>query len=215
MTRPCPHCHVWSHFTEMWSELVNNGYGGATGIYMRFCAVCDNCGRPVCGITMVGSRADAPPLVWPETVTTKTYPDVPKAIAAAASEAHQALGALAPLASVAMARATVEATAKERGIAKGNVQSKIDQLAKDGHISEAMRLAAHEIRFAGNEAAHGDLVDEPISIDDATEIVDLMDAILERVYQEPAKVARVRASREARRQNAVAANGASANATVS
>ena len=99
-----------------------------------------------------------------------------------------------------MARAAVEATAKERGITKGNLESKIDQLAKDDHISEAMRLAAHEIRFAGNEAAHGDLVDEPITVDDAAEIVDLMDAILERVYQEPAKVARVRASREARQK---------------
>ena len=154
------------------------------------------------------------PKVWPETLMTKTYPDVPEAIAAAASEAHQALGAQAPRASVAMARATVEATAKERGITKGNIQAKIDQLATDGHISEAMKEAAHEIRFAGNEAAHGDLVDEPISIVDAAEIVDLMDAILERVYQEPAKVARVRASREARRQSATAANGASASATV-
>ena len=38
-----------------------------------------------------------------------------------------------------------------------------------------------------------------MGVDEATEIVDLMDAILERVYQEPAKVARVRASREARK----------------
>jgi hypothetical protein len=66
-----------------------------------------------------------------------------------------------------------------------------------------MRLAAHEVRFAGNEAAHGDLVDEPITADDAAEIVALMDAILERVYQEPAKVARVRASREARHKRDV------------
>jgi hypothetical protein len=109
-----------------------------------------------------------------------------------------ALGANAPRASVAMARSTIESTAKDQGVVKGNPESKIDQLAKDGHISEAMRLAAHEIRFAGNEAAHGDLVDEVISIDDAAEIIDLMDAVLERVYQEPARVARVRANREAR-----------------
>jgi predicted transcriptional regulator len=98
-----------------------------------------------------------------------------------------------------MARAVVEATAKDKGITNGTVQTKINQLAADGHISEAMKEAAHEIRFAGNEAAHGDLVGEPISVEEASEVVELMDAILERVYQEPAKVARVRASREARR----------------
>jgi hypothetical protein len=129
----------------------------------------------------------------------KTYPDVPEAIATAASEAHQALGALASRASVAMARATVESTAKDKGITGQNLETKINNLAAAGLISEAMREAAHEIRFAGNEAAHGDLVDEPIGVDEASEIVRLMDAILHRVYQEPAEVARVRSRREARR----------------
>jgi Domain of unknown function (DUF4145) len=199
MTRVCPHCNVSSHFTTMWSDNWDE-FSDPDEQLMRFCEVCDNCNKPICGIY---AAADDRPLVWPSVVTRKSYPDMPEAIAVAASEAHQALGADAPRASVAMARATVEATAKERGISKGNLESKIDQLAKDGHISEAMRLAAHEIRFAGNEVAHGDLVDEPITVDDAAEIVDLMDAILERVYQEPAKVGRVRASREARQKREV------------
>lgn len=201
MTRVCPHCNVSSHFAKVWGDYVDDEFSDPDDALLRFCEVCDNCYKPVCGIYAAGGTIYDPPLVWPVVVTRKSYPDVPDAIAAAASEAHQALGAQAPRASVAMARATVEATAKERGISKGNLESKIDQLAKDGHISEAMRLAAHEVRFAGNEVAHGDLVDEPITVDDAAEIVDLMDAILERVYQEPAKVARVRASREARKKD--------------
>ena len=130
----------------------------------------------------------------------KTYQDVPEAIAAAASEAHQALGALAPRAAVAMARAVIEATAKEKKILGGSIHSKIEQLAADGHISHAMKEAAHEIRLVANEAVHGDLVDEPIGVDEGREVVELMDAILERVYQEPAKVERVRASRVARQK---------------
>lgn len=205
MTRICPHCNVSSHFTGVWDDRLDE-HGDPGDALVRFCEVCDNCDRPVCGAYLDcygiddGYFIDDSPSVWPVAVVHKSYPDVPGAIAAAASEAHQALGANAPRACTAMARAAVEATAKERGITKGNLESKIDQLAKDDHISEAMRLAAHEIRFAGNEAAHGDLVDEPITVDDAAEIVDLMDAILERVYQEPAKVARVRASREARQK---------------
>jgi hypothetical protein len=69
-----------------------------------------------------------------------------------------------------------------------------------------MAEAAHEIRFAGNEVAHGDLVAEPLNIGDATGIIRLMDTILERVYQEPAEVARIRADREERKAKPVEEN---------
>jgi hypothetical protein len=62
-----------------------------------------------------------------------------------------------------------------------------------------MKDAAHEIRFAGNEVAHSDLAENPIDQEDAEEVLRLMDAILMRVYQEPAQVARVRARREERK----------------
>jgi len=61
-----------------------------------------------------------------------------------------------------------------------------------------MRATAHEVRFAGNEAAHGDLAEEPIMADDAGDVLDLMDAFLLRVYQEPAQVGYVRQRRKAR-----------------
>ena len=97
-----------------------------------------------------------------------------------------------------MARAVLEATAKDQGVVKGNLMEKIDALAEAGKISEHMRDAAHEIRFAGNEVAHGDLAEEPITADDAKDVLDLMDAILLRVYQEPAQVEQVRERRRAR-----------------
>jgi hypothetical protein len=50
--------------------------------------------------------------VWPETVAYRSYDDVPEAIASTASEAHQSLSAKARRAAVAMAKATIEATAK-------------------------------------------------------------------------------------------------------
>src|ERR1700722_5870220 len=200
MRMVCPHCDVVAHFTEVWSDDIFEPpirYHGKPAV--RRCWVCDNCSCPICGIVPnTGGEIDVN-LIWPEAVSYRAYDDVPEVIASAASAAHQALGAKAPRASGAMARAVVEATAKDKGIPSGNLQAKIDRLHSNGHISEAMKEAAHEIRFAGNEVAHGDLVQEPVSIDEATEIVELMDAILERVYQEPAKVDRIRASREARR----------------
>lgn len=209
MRHLCPHCGIMAHFTDVWSDsfLVNEFTVSVGDLVARSCWVCDNCDYPVCGVDLHSVNDDEPPILWPKAVTYRTYGDVPEAIASAASEAHQALSAKAPRAAVAMARAVVEATAKDKGITSGNLQSKIERLQADEHISEAMKEAAHEIRFAGNEVAHGDLVEEPISLEEATEVVELMDAILERVYQEPAKVARVRASREARRNRQVPVRG--------
>jgi hypothetical protein len=166
-------------------------------ILSRMCWVCDNCDHPVCGVYRAGSGC-TDLFVWPESVAYRSYDDVPAAIASTASEAHQSLGAKARRAAVAMARAAVEATAKDKGITTGNLQAKIDRLHANQLISEDMKEAAHKVRFAGNEAAHGDILNEPISLDEAKEIVELMDAILERVYQVPARVARIRASRLAR-----------------
>jgi hypothetical protein len=202
MKMVCPHCDVLAHFTRVWSDYLSDaddpfGPISREGILDRLCWVCDNCYHPVCGVHRTESGfTDL--FVWPETVAYRSYDDVPEAIASTASEAHQSLGAKARRAAVAMARATVEATAKNKGITRGNLQAKIEQLHANGLIGEDMMEAAHEVRFAGNEVAHGDILNEPISLEDAKEIVQLMDAILERVYQEPAKVARVRANRLAR-----------------
>lgn len=135
----------------------------------------------------------------------ENFPDVPAHIAKVAVESHRCTAARAPRAAVAIARATVEAIAKDKGITRGNLENKIDDLHGADHISLAMKEAAHEIRFAGNEAAHGDIVHEPISQADAEEIVALLDTMLERVYQEPARVAHVRRRRQERNAAAKAA----------
>ena len=137
---------------------------------------------------------------WPKNSAGKSYPDVPTPLAATASEAHVCLNAGSARGAVTLARAVVEAVAKDKDITKGKLVSKIEELYAAGHISEAMKEAAHEIRFAGNEAAHGDITAELLTTDDASEIVSLMDEILERVYQEPARVAQIRAKRERRMQ---------------
>ncbi|MFI6558148.1 DUF4145 domain-containing protein [Streptomyces griseus] len=132
-----------------------------------------------------------------------------------ATEAHQCLDIEANRAAVALARAVVEATAKERGITRGSLEKKIDRLFEDKLIREYVRDAAHEVRFGGNEVAHGDLVAEPMNNATATEILGLMDEILDEVFQSPARVARLkrqRLDREQRLKNAdaVAPSGTAA-----
>jgi hypothetical protein len=47
--------------------------------------------------------------------------------------------------------------------------------------SEALKGAAHEIRFASNDAVQGDILAESMSVAEAKEIVEPMDSILIRI----------------------------------
>ncbi len=192
----CPHCGVYANFRSEWSPSTSDPRFSNAPPFA--CLTCDKCQYPIVAILRHYLSGELQ-TYWPTTTGNKDFPDVPEAIGAAANEAHLCLAADSPRGAVALARAVVESVAKEKGITTGNLQSKIDNLYKNGHISEAMKEAAHEIRFAGNEVAHGDLVTEPPAAEDAQEIVSLMDTILERVYQEPAQVERIRKQRENRK----------------
>ncbi len=149
------------------------------------------------------STVVADQLQWlPSAPLGKDYPDVPDAIASAASEVHGCLSIGAGRAAVGLARAVVEATAKERGITTGRLIEKIDTLKAQGLIREDTREAAHEVRLDGNGVAHGDLAEAGMSIDDAQVVVALMDEVLNEVYQSPARVRRVRDQRARRRDAA-------------
>jgi len=204
----CPHCHIYANFRHEWSN--DTGTGRFQNAPEFSCCTCDHCKYPI--VAMLKSVPDANfgfktyiTTYWP-TATAKTdYPDVPESIAGAANEAHLCLAAGSPHGAVALARAVVESVAKERKITKGNLEKKVDTLHSEGYIGESMKEAAHEIRFAGNEAAHGDLVAEPLTAEDAEKIVHLMDMILGRIYQEPAEVERIRQRRETRKAKPPAA----------
>jgi hypothetical protein len=197
----CPFCKAFSSFTAVTTLnipvwlLVQRTMTGATFNYQALQCTNTACGMGIFGLMRDGEIHEH----WPARVGGKEFPDVPEHIGAAADEAHRCLSIGANRAAVAMARAVVEASAKDHKVTSGNLRTKIDELAKAGVISESMKDAANEIRFAGNGAAHGDLVDEAVEREDAEEILSLMDAILTRVDQEPRQVERVRERRQARK----------------
>ncbi|WP_226283173.1 DUF4145 domain-containing protein [Janibacter indicus] len=180
---------------------------------------CDNCmwpnaatggtvpehqGKPRTDPPLINPRHDDADHTWyPEAATGKTFDDVPEHIAGAADEAFKCRSFLALRAAVLMARSVVEATCKEKGITSGRLVTKIDSLAKDGHIRAHIKEAAHEIRHLGNDMAHGDFT-EPVTIEEADEILEFMGEILHDVFQSPAKIARRKAAREARKASEVA-----------
>ncbi|MFD8301519.1 DUF4145 domain-containing protein [Streptomyces sp. NPDC059690] len=140
-------------------------------------------------------------LKWePRRIRRPGFPDVPPEIAQTASEAHACLSVGAARGAVALARAVVEATAKAKGITIDGIVGKINALRDGGIISPLTADASHQIRRDGNSIAHGDIGDEPISQDDAEAILEFMDALLDEVFQRPAKLQRLKDRHEERKQ---------------
>ena len=90
--------------------------------------------------------------------------------------AHRAVGSLA--------RARLEAVAKDKKITTGTLHAKITALAAGGHLRPHTAEVAHEIRHLGNTMAHGDFTD-PVDADEAATTVELMSEVLQEVYQKP------------------------------
>lgn len=133
----------------------------------------------------------------PNPGSTLAYPDVPDHIAEAATEAYECGSEAHYRAAILLARAVIEATAKDKGIIKGNLCNKIDELANQNLIRPHIKDVAHGIRLFGNDMAHGDFV-APVSAEESRLIVELMGEILNEVYQSPAKLAAVQQSVAAR-----------------
>jgi hypothetical protein len=136
---------------------------------------------------------------WPETVGGKSFADVPQHISGAADEAYRCYSIHAYRASTLLARSVIEATAKEVGITNGTLAKKIDELHDRGLIREYVQDGAHEVRYLGNDMAHGDFVD-PVDEEEAELALSLMDEILEEIFQAPARVNAARARRLAKSQ---------------
>lgn len=127
------------------------------------------------------------------------YPDVPIEIARAAMEAHACHSIGANRAAVQVARSVIEATAKARGITKGWLLEKIDALEAAKIILPSTATGCHEVRHLGNDAAHGDF-DHPVTEEDADDVLVMMSVLLAEVFQQEARINRMKAGREARKQ---------------
>lgn len=139
-------------------------------------------------------------LRWrPSATETTDYPDVPVHIAEAATEAYECQSCEHYRAAILLARAVIEATAKDKGITTGNLHNKIEAMATGGLIRTMIKDAAHGVRELGNEMAHGDFV-EPISAEESQLVIRLMGEILNDVYQSPAAIAQAQQAALARRQ---------------
>lgn len=76
---------------------------------------------------------------------------------------------------------------------EGNLKQRIDEAAKQQGLTPELAKWAHQIRFGGNEATHGE---NPLSQDDAKDLYDLAELVLRYLYTLPGMLERAKARRE-------------------
>jgi len=204
----CAFCNRYSHLTPVWAEKIpiTNSGGAVVGTMIQGVAKCDHCKRTSLATSTAPSNhgsthmqmleaTDDSTLTWyPRAGDSPKVEDVPRHIAAAAKEAHICVSVGAVMAAILMARTVVEATAKDKGITKGQLWAKIDEMKNAELIRKSTAEAAHEIRHFGNDMAHGDIADLP-DAEDAAAVLELMDEVLNEVCQGPARTKRIKDKR--------------------
>lgn len=218
-TITCPYCRARSHMTIHGKSYVRslgrdggNIYGGSrTEMYLWSAAfICDACKMMCTAVSMTSltpSGTGSEQAIWdgmydvhwePKTAIGREFEYVPEHIASAASEAYACQSVGAHRGAAALARAVVEATAKDKGITSGVLHAKIEAMKDQDLIRPHIAEAAHEVRHLGNDVAHGDFV-EPVSEEEADEILTLMSEVLDEVFTSPARIAAVQAARLAKK----------------
>ena len=124
---------------------------------------------------------------------------MPNDIASAASEAYACFSINANRAAVLLARTTVQAIAKDKDIHTNNLYGDIEKMADENIITDQLKDEAHEIRFLGNDMAHGDL-GTPVDENDASDILGFLDTLLDYVYQQPIAIQKRQELRNKRKQ---------------
>jgi hypothetical protein len=216
-SRTCWYCGNKTHMTLADDahrvRVVKPGTGYLPN-HVAYCALylCDECRSPSIALAvdassgytsmtdwMLGRYGAEPTIHWiPENAVGREFPDVSEHIASAANEAYVCSSVEAYRGAGALARAVIEATAKDKGITTGKLFHKIEAMEKQGLIRAHIKEAAHEVRHLGNDVAHGDFID-PTTKEETEETLELMSEVLNEVYQSPAKITRRQAARTAKK----------------
>ncbi len=195
-SRVCWNCGIAAHHTPCTEQATR----ADDGRWFLACT-CDNCRTMSIATANIAHLADdhrstaksqmsgnKTTLAWyPQHTLGRRFEHVPDTIAAAASEVWACYSVAQYRAATIMARATVEAICKDQGAATGNLQAKIEHLYEQEVISRGAKDAAHEIRFLGNDMAHGDFV-TAIDEEEAADILNFLEVLLEEIYQRPAQL---------------------------
>jgi hypothetical protein len=98
-------------------------------------------------------------------------------------------------------RAVVEAICLDKKITDGNLQKKIEELAKQGFLTKNQAELLHEERYLGNAALHELATPSGQDLEDGLGIVE---GLIRTIYILPSKAKRLKERREAKAKPAPA-----------
>lgn len=84
-----------------------------------------------------------------------------------------------------MARRALQNICLDKKTKEDSLQKQIDSLFKDGIITKDLKIWAHEVRYVGNDAAHPSSEKQPVSREDAEDILNLLEQFTDVLYIAP------------------------------
>jgi hypothetical protein len=213
----CPHCRVAFHDTEKFEYLAQDVDAHWASIYL----VCPSCRKIIVflrkgagvgkgpqgyPVSVLGSVAST--LVYPKGTARPPVPqEVPPDIAQDYTEACRVLTD-SPKASAALSRRCLQATLRSAGAVKpGDLADEIQQVLDSGKLPSTLAESIDAIRNVGNFSAHpikskatGTVV--PVEPHEAGWNLDVLEALFDYFFVQPAIIAKKRAALDAKLQDA-------------
>lgn len=95
-----------------------------------------------------------------------------------------------------MARTAMEKALKEQKAQGPKLINKIEDLAAKGILPPLMKDWAHEVRLLGNEGTHSDPLSTGVEREDANDIAEFLDYLLEYLYDLPKRISEYRSRKK-------------------
>jgi hypothetical protein len=182
----CPSCHKSTHLT------VRATYDKPNTVIRYDIAECNSCNFQVLVVRQRQSGNIS--RVYPAPLPRATDPRIPEAVKNDFDEALLCLSVGAVRGAAILARRAVQTICKDQGATKKDLKDKIDELFEKNIVTASLKDWGHEVRIVGNDAAHPNDVD--VTLEDAEEIIDLLESLCEVLYVAPAKAAHRKSIRE-------------------
>lgn len=158
--------------------------GNCIGYVMVLWSATSSCG--------VGGMHDYRVLPWAQRIE-KAPPEWQSDVGRYWLQAHRSLQDENWDAAAVMARSSLQIALRDQGATGNNLKQEIDDLGNKGLIPPVMRDWSHEVRELGNYSAHPTPEQAPTSPQDAKDIVQFTDYLLEYLYTIPHRIAEYRA----------------------
>lgn len=207
MRIPCTECggnprnhEILKEHTDSW-EVEDAGIYGASTYQICKCAGCDNIRFRI----ESSNSEDYDPRTGEDEIRESVYPkaqesqrsaietsDLPDPIARIYRETVIAFNAGALILTGGGLRAIAEALCQEKNVSGDNLQTKIDNLAREGFLAIAQATLLHEERYLGNAALHEIVAPSRRDVEDG---FDIIETLLKTIYILPEKAERLRVKR--------------------